>query len=173
MDRVESYASLHQWSVKHAPEFWRAIWDFCGVIGEAGERTAIDLDRMPGARFFPDGRLNFTENLLRQRGSDPAIVATTEDAGSGRCCTTNCARPSRGRRRRSGQPEWAQAIASAPSWRMCRKQSWRPLGAAAIGAVWSSCSPDFGVQGVLDRFGQIQPTVLIAGRRLSLRGQSH
>jgi acetoacetyl-CoA synthetase len=156
------YVSLHQWSVEHAPEFWREVWDFCGVAGDAGEQAAVDLDRMPGARFFPDGRLNFTENLLRQRGSAPAILATTED----------------GRERTMSHDELREAVALASA--ALRAAGVRAgdrvagivanvpetivasLGAAAIGAVWSSCSPDFGVQGVLDRFGQIQPTVLIA-----------
>ena len=60
-----SYAALHDWSIRHAPQFWAEIWDFCGVIGERGERLARDLDKMPGAQFLPDARLNFTENLLR------------------------------------------------------------------------------------------------------------
>jgi acetoacetyl-CoA synthetase len=59
------YAALHRWSVTDAPAFWREVWTTCGVLGQPGDRLAIDLDRMPGARFFPDARLSFAENLLR------------------------------------------------------------------------------------------------------------
>src|SRR5262245_45140381 len=60
------YAQLHRWSVEDPAAFWDLVWDFCGVIGEKGPRRAVELDRMPGSRFFPDARLNFAENLLRR-----------------------------------------------------------------------------------------------------------
>src|SRR5262245_21486249 len=75
---ISSYQALHRWSVDHAPEFWTEVWDYCGVIGDRGQRLAVDLDWMPGAHFFPDARLNFAENLLRRRDDQPAIIATTE-----------------------------------------------------------------------------------------------
>src|SRR5215470_15388655 len=67
-----TYRDLHSWSVTHRAEFWDLLWDFSGVIGEKGAHILVD-DRLPGARFFPDARLNFAENLLRQRGSEPAL----------------------------------------------------------------------------------------------------
>ena len=73
------YEDLHHWSVEHAPDFWAEFWDYCGVIGDRGEPNATDMDRMPGATFFPKGRLNFAENLLRRRDDQPAIIATTEN----------------------------------------------------------------------------------------------
>jgi acetoacetyl-CoA synthetase len=138
------------------------MWEFAGIRGEMGARVATDMDRMPGARFFPDATLNFAENCLRRDGDDPAIVARTEAGG---------------RRTLSWRELRAEVAACASAFRAAgikpgdRIAAYLPnvpeaivagLGAAAVGAVWSSCSPDFGVQGVLDRFGQIEPRILIA-----------
>ena len=71
----KDFAELRRWSVEHREEFWRSIWDFCGVLAEtAGERVVLNGDKMPGAKFFPDARLNFAENLLRRRDQIDAIV---------------------------------------------------------------------------------------------------
>jgi acetoacetyl-CoA synthetase len=156
-----SYAELHRWSVEQPEQFWSGVWDFCGVVGSRGERILQDGDRMPGAAFFPGATLNFATNVLRRRGSAPAIVATTEA----------------GRDRTLGWDELADAVSLAAgalraagvqrgdrvAGIVCNTHETivAALGAAAIGAVWSSCSPDFGVQGVLDRFGQIAPSVLV------------
>ncbi len=160
--RGQSYAELHAWSVARPIEFWDALWDFTAIRGVKGARVAIDLDRMPGARFFPDATLNFAENCLREDGDGPAIVAVAE-GGVRRTLSWRalreevaaCAGAMRALGIRPGDrvaaylPNTPQAIVAV-------------LGAASIGAVWSSCSPDFGVQGVLDRFGQIEPRLLIA-----------
>ena len=74
-----TYAELHRWSIDDREGFWDLLWDFCGVTGDKGERLLVDGDRMPGARFFPDARLNFAENLLRRRDDDPAIIFRGED----------------------------------------------------------------------------------------------
>ena len=74
-----SYDPLYLFSVSEPETFWRAVWDFCGIIGEPGDRVAIDMDRMPGARFFPDASLNFAENVLRQRGPGPALIFNGEN----------------------------------------------------------------------------------------------
>ncbi len=155
------YASLHRWSVAHAEEFWNRLWDFCGVIGERGGATLVDGGRMPGARWFPQARLNFAENLLRGRGRGDAIVFWGEE---------------RIKRRLSHDQlhalvsRLAQALADAGVKKGDRVAGYLPnlpestaamLATASLGAVWSSCSPDFGVQGVLDRFGQIEPKVLL------------
>ncbi len=122
----------------------------------------VDAMRMPGAKFFPDARLNFTENILGDLNDEVAIVATSE-AGRDRTLTrrelaAQVGRAAAALRRAGVQPgDRVGAItANTPEAIIAA------LGAAAIGAVWSSCSPDFGVQGVLDRFGQIAPTVLVA-----------
>jgi len=73
------YDSLHAWSIAEPEAFWRAVWDFTGVIGEPGDRVLEGGDRMPGARWFPEARLSFAENLLRRRDGTPAIILRRED----------------------------------------------------------------------------------------------
>jgi acetoacetyl-CoA synthetase len=156
-----SYADLHRWSVDDREGFWSLVWDFCDVVGDKGERILADGDRMPGAAFFPDARLNFAENLLRRSGSDAAVVFRGEDKVERRLTWNDLrALVSRlqqlfvslevkaGDRIAAMMPNMPETVAAM-------------LAAASIGAVWSSCSPDFGEQGVLDRFGQIEPAVLI------------
>ena len=159
----DSYEPLYHWSVAQPLEFWDAMWDFAGIRGVKGARVAVDMDRMdPGARFFPDGTLNYAENVLAGAGDDLAIVFRSES----------------GRRRMLSWRELREAVAAfAAALRAAgvtagdRVAGYLPnlpetiiaaLGAAAIGAVWSSCSPDFGVQGLVDRFGQIEPRVLVS-----------
>jgi acetoacetyl-CoA synthetase len=154
------YAALHEWSVERAEEFWNRLWDFCGVIGDKGGRTLVDGSRMPDARWFPDGRLNFAENLLRRRDGGDAIVFWGEDRIKRRLTHEQL---------RQLVSRMAQALADAGVQKGDRVAGYLPnlpesaaamLATASLGAVWSSCSPDFGVQGVLDRFGQIEPKVL-------------
>ncbi|HUD51083.1 acetyl-coenzyme A synthetase N-terminal domain-containing protein, partial [Parvibaculum sp.] len=76
--RFADYAALHQWSVDHPEAFWDAVWDFCGVVGEKGARFLVDADKMPGAKFFPDAKLNFAENLLSHEGDGPALLFNNE-----------------------------------------------------------------------------------------------
>jgi acetoacetyl-CoA synthetase len=156
------YASLHAWSIREMEAFWDAIWDFCGVIGEKGARLSVDMDKMPGARFFPDARLNFAQNLLEKPGPETAIVFRSEDK----------VRRSLGRSELSDLvSRLQQGLASLGVGKGDRVAAMIPnmpeavafmLATASLGAVFSSCSPDFGVQGVLDRFGQIEPKVFIA-----------
>jgi acetoacetyl-CoA synthetase len=154
------YAALHRASIADPGAFWSVVWEFTGVRGEPGPRAVDHLDRMPGARFFPEGRLNFTENLLRRRDDTPAIVSVTED-GRARELTFHELADEVGRAARR-----LAAAGVRPGDRVCGIVANVPeaivmaLGAAAIGAAWSSCSPDFGVQGILDRFGQIDPAIL-------------
>jgi acetoacetyl-CoA synthetase len=155
------YEDLHRWSIEHSAQFWELVWRFGQVRGEPGARRLIDPERMPGARFFPDGRLNYAENLLRERGRPDAIVFWGED---------------RIKRKLSQKQLYdlvsrlSQALADAGVKKGDRVAGYLPnvpeataalLATASLGAVWSSCSPDFGVQGVLDRFGQIEPKVLL------------
>ena len=158
----EGYAALHRWSVAEAPVFWETLWEFCDVAGDRGEETLLDGDRFPGARWFPDARLNYAENLLRTTGSATAIIAMLED----------------GEPRRFSWDELRAQVACVAAWLRDRGvgpgdrvAGFMPnlpetvvamLATASIGAVWSSCSPDFGFNGVLDRFGQIAPRVLFA-----------
>jgi acetoacetyl-CoA synthetase len=171
--RFRTYEELYRFSVEDPAGFWRAAWEFCGIRGWMGNRVVADLDRMPGARFFPEARLNFAENILRRRDDLPAIIFN----GEGRRHRTlthaqlfdavaRCAAALRRAGLRPGDrvggylPNLPETIVAA-------------VASAAIGAVWSSCSPDFGVQGVLDRFGQIEPRVLVGVDGYFYGGKTH
>jgi acetoacetyl-CoA synthetase len=159
---LASYRDLHAWSIDHSEKFWSLVWDRAGVVGHKGSRLVADADQMPGARFLPDARLNFAENLLRRSDDGEALVFRGEDkAGSRMSWRELAALVSRlqqalaasgvgvGDRVAAMLPNMPQAIAST-------------LATASIGAFWSSCSPDFGERGVLDRFGQIEPKLFFA-----------
>ena len=157
------YTELHAWSCNDREQFWQAIWQFCGVIGSTqGDTILIDRDRMPGARWFPDARLNFAENLLRKRDASPALIFWGEDQLKSRVTWSELyaevSRLAQALRAQGVKPgdRVAAYLPNLPGTVIAM------LATASIGAVWSSCSPDFGVQGVLDRFGQIEPKVLLA-----------
>ncbi len=159
----DAYARLHAWSIEDPARFWRAIWDVCAIKGDPGKRILVDEDQMPGAQFFPDGLLNAAENLLeRGHPKDQALVFWAEDGRqevwsrsqlketAGRYAAAYRALGVRaGDRIAAIMPNMPHTIAAF-------------IGAAWIGAVFSSASPDFGVSGVTDRFGQIEPKILIA-----------
>ncbi|HSD43079.1 MAG TPA: acetoacetate--CoA ligase [Burkholderiales bacterium] len=160
--QLNTYPAFYRWSVDHPEQFWRSVWKFCDVRGDHGARALVDGGKMPGARFFPDGRLNFAENLLGRRDAGDAIVFWGEDKVKRRVShaelralvarladALRAAGVASGDRVGGYLPNMPEAVAAM-------------LATAAIGATWSSCSPDFGVQGVLDRFGQIEPKVLFA-----------
>jgi acetoacetyl-CoA synthetase len=160
---LDGYGALYQWSIEHLEDFWVALWDFGGVIAEArGERVLIDRDKMPGARFFPDAKLNFAENLLRRRDEADAIVFWGEDKVRRRLSFGEL---------HDAVSRTAQALAASGVQPGDRVAAFMPnmpetviamLATASLGATFTSCSPDFGEQGVLDRFGQVEPTVLFA-----------
>ncbi|MCO5070836.1 MAG: acetoacetate--CoA ligase [Rhizobiaceae bacterium] len=160
--KIADYAALHRWSVEDRAAFWSLIWDEYQVVGERGENVLEDGHLMPGARFFPEAKLNFAENLLRGTGSGEAIVFRGEDKADRRLTWDEL----RALVSRLQQALRAQGV--KPGDRVAAMLPNMPEAVAAmlavtsIGAVWSSCSPDFGEQGVVDRFGQIEPTVLFA-----------
>jgi acetoacetyl-CoA synthetase len=157
------YDALHRWSVTHPEQFWTTLWDFAGVVAEKrGERVLADANKMPGAKWFPDARLNFAENLLRSHDTADALVFWGEDKVKGRASHAELYRA-------VAQTAWALRDMGVD--RGDRVAAYLPnlpaavvamLATASIGAIFSSASPDFGVQGVLDRFGQIAPKVLFA-----------
>ncbi len=170
---LPDYEALWRFSVERPADFWTAVWDFCGIRGDRGERAVVALDRMPGARFFPDATLNFAGNVLRRRDDTPALIFNgesvrrrtvshaqlyTEVRRFAAALTRAGLQP--GDRVAGYMPNMPEAIVAA-------------LGTAAIGAVWTSCSPDFGVQGVLDRFGQTTPRVLVAPDGYFYAGRAH
>ena len=157
------YPSFYRWTIEHPEQFWTSLWKFADVrAGLMGERVLVDGDRMPGARWFPDARLNFAENLLRRRDGGEAVVFWGEDKVKRRLSyhdvydrVSRVAQALRAEGVKAGDrvagylPNMPEALIAT-------------LACASLGAIWSSCSPDFGVQGVLDRFGQIEPVVLFA-----------
>jgi len=171
---AKDYAALHRWSVAEPEAFWDLLWDDAGILGEKGAPPWLeDSGRMPGARFFPRARLNYAENLLRLRGAAPAIVFRREDGArqvwsrdrlhdtaSRLWCALAAAGVQPGDRVAAYLPNMPEAIAVMAA-------------ATALGGVFSSCSPDFGAAGVLDRFGQIGPRVLFAVDGYKYAGRSH
>ena len=159
---LKTYRDLHTWSVTHRAEFWDLLWDFAGVIGEKGARLLADGERMPGAHFFPDARINFAENLLRRRDDEPALIFRGEDKLERRMTWAELARL---------VSRLQQALADSGVGKGDRVAAMLPnlpesialmLATTSLGAIFSSCSPDFGERGVLDRFGQIEPKVFVA-----------
>jgi acetoacetyl-CoA synthetase len=160
------YESLHRWSIDRAEEFWPLVWDDCGVVGDPGARVLERGAHFWETRFFPDARLSVAENLVAPRrgvdGDGDALVALDE---SGTRVTRSWDEL------RRNVAAMAAALADLGVQHGDRVVTWLPnsieavvtmLGAASIGAVYSSTSPDFGARGVLDRFGQIDPAVLVA-----------
>lgn len=168
-----SYWQLHDWSLANPERFWSLTWRFCGIVGHRGtgggaERVGVGLDHMgppdpeKGPRWFPDASLNFAENLLRFADDEPALVSWNEE-GHQRTLTfrelreavgtltlaMNAAGVKPGDRIAGLLPNIPEAVIAM-------------LAATSLGAIWSSCSPDFGAQGVMDRFGQIAPKILFA-----------
>jgi acetoacetyl-CoA synthetase len=172
--RIKDSPALYDWSIREPEAFWTALWDFCGVISETrGARTLVNGDRMPGATWFPDARLSYAENLLRRRDDETAIVFRGEDKVRWRLSW---------RELYEAVSRTAQALEAAGVGEGDRVAAFMPnspdtvifmLATSSIGAIWSSCSPDFGAQGVLDRFGQIEPKVLFAVEGYHYNGKAH
>ena len=156
------YQALHAWSIDHPEEFWASVWEFGEVRGEMGKTVVIDREKMPGAKWFPEARLNFAENLLCRRDDGDALVFWGEDKVKGRASHAELYR---------AVAQTAAALRAMGVVKGDRVAAYLPnlpaavvamLATASIGAIFSSASPDFGVQGVVDRFGQIEPKLLFA-----------
>lgn len=168
-----SYEELHRWSVTQLPDFWESIWKFCGVRFSKPYTQVMGEPKMPGTKWFEGARLNFAENLLRFQDDRIALISWAEG------------KP----RREINYRELAEQVARLAA--SLKNEGVKPgdrvagylpnipetviamLAATSLGAVWSSCSPDFGVQGVLDRFGQIEPKVLVTVNGYSYNGKVH
>jgi len=170
--RLIDYPALYEWSIVNPEAFWQAVWDYCGVIASLRGDTVLEHgDRMPGAHWFPQARLNYAENLLRYRDPADALVFWGEDRVRRRLSRAELA---------GHVSRFAQALRHAGVGKGDRVAGWLPnlpealiamLATASLGAIWSSASPDFGVQGVFDRFGQIQPKVLVCADGYFYDGQ--
>lgn len=159
------YQALHAWSIADIEAFWQSIWDYTGVIAATPADKVLESHALPGARWFPEARLNFAENLLRHAlqgdAQAPALHARSEtrpDFTLSRADLLNQV---------AALAAWLNDIGIKPGDRVAAVVANIPeaiigmLACASIGAVWSSASPDFGTSGILDRFSQIEPRVLI------------
>ncbi len=171
---IGDFDELYDFSISEMDKFWVSLKDFANVIAETwGETVQENPGKMPGTRFFPDARLNFAENLLRRRDDEEAIVFRGEDKVVKRVTYAQLydqvsrvrqalikAGVKQGDRVGGYVPNMPEAVIAM-------------LGATSLGAIWSSCSPDFGVKGVLDRFGQIKPKVIFAAEGYHYNGKTH
>ena len=171
---LESYAGVHRFSLEHPQAFWAALWDFAGVkAAMRGETVLAPGASMKDTRFFPDARLNYAENLLQGSGDRPALIFRGED----RVRRTVSFDELKAQVSQLQQAFLAHGI--KPGERICAVLPNMPesiaafLAAASIGAIWSSCSPDFGARGILDRFGQIAPRLLITCDGYYYAGKTH
>ena len=184
LPHVTTSALLYDWSIASPELFWPAIWRFCDVVaderadGTAWDDVLIGRDRVAppdpilGPRWFAGARLNFTENLLRRRDDHDALVLWTEDGPSRRLTFSELADDVAhfaAFLRRAGVGVGDRVAAFIPN---IPEAIVAMLATASLGAVWSSCSPDFGIAGVLDRFGQIEPKVLVAADGYRYAGKS-
>jgi acetoacetyl-CoA synthetase len=170
---LPDYAALWRWSVEERGAFWRAAWNACEVIGEPGDAPYLLDDGMPGARFFPAARLNYAENLLRRDDRAPALIFVGENGARRELSFAEL------RAQVGALAAWLRGVGVRAGDRVagilpnCPEAIVAMLAATSLGAVWSSCSPDFGVRGVLDRFGQIEPKVLFATDGYWYGGKAH
>ncbi len=162
-DGEVDYAALHRWSVEAPEAFWSRVWHDCGVIGEGPGQPVLDNgEQFPGARWFRSARLNFAENLLRRRDDSVALVSLLEN---GQRSTLTWAQlyervaQLADALRQQGVVPGDRVVGFMPN---IGETVVAMLATTSIGAIWSSCSPDFGLSGVMDRFGQIAPKVLFA-----------
>lgn len=171
---IDGYPALYQWSVDNREDFWAAMWDFGQVIAsQPYEKVLEDSPSMIGAKWFVSARLNFAENLLRFRDDRIALVFKPEGKDTVRMTYAELydavARLARSLRE-AGVVKGDRVAGYVPNM---MHTVIAMLAATSIGAIWSSCSPDFGIKGVLDRFGQIQPKVLFTANGYYYNGKSH
>jgi len=166
------YPALYQWSIDQIPDLWASLWEFTDIIASTPyERIVDDLEKMPGAKWFPGARLNFAENLLKYRDDRLALVFRGEDQVNRRMTYAELydevARVSRSLKA-AGVSVGDRVVGFMPNM---PETIIAMLAATSLGAIWSSCSPDFGIKGVLDRFGQIRPKVLFTADGYFFKGK--
>ena len=172
--QLQSYADILKFSTEKPEAFWSKLWEFCGVKAETrGKRVLINANKMPGGRFFPDAKLNYAENLLKRNDDGPALIFWGEDK-------IKIAMTWRQLNTRVAQTHRALAKAGIKAGdRVCAVVPNHPetivafLAVASLGAIWSSCSPDFGERGILDRFGQIAPKLMFTCDAYFYAGKTH
>ncbi len=156
------YSTLYRWSVDEKETFWSLLWDFCGVIGHKGERILLDGDNIEKATWFPDASLNFAENLLHRNDDSIAIHFRAEDRVERAMSWKEL------HRQVACVADWLKQQGVGPGDRVAGYVANMPeavvamLATASLGGIWTSTSPDFGEESVIERFGQTEPTILFA-----------
>ena len=168
----KSYDELYDWSITERADFWESVWEYGGIIASKGyDEVMVDGDKMPGAKWFTGARLNFAENLLRFRDQQEALVFKGENQEAIRISYadlyTQVAKLAKSLRE-AGIKSGDRVAGFVPNM---NETIVAMLAATSIGAIWSSCSPDFGIKGVLDRFGQIEPKILFTANGYSYNGK--
>ena len=166
------YQSLYEWSIENIAEFWAAMWEFADVIASKPYEEVIDdVNKMPGAKWFSGARLNFAENLLRYRDERVALIFKGEGQQTTRLTYgelyDEVARLARALKD-AGVVPGDRVVGFVPNMPAAIIAM---LAATSLGATWSSCSPDFGIKGVLDRFGQIKPKILFTANGYFFKGK--
>ncbi|MGB7292814.1 MAG: acetoacetate--CoA ligase [Thermodesulfobacteriota bacterium] len=170
--QLNSYNELYHWSIDKIPDFWESIWEFCEVKASSGyEYVVDDLSKMLGAKWFVGARLNFAENLLRYRDDHIALIFRGEDKKEEKMTYAEL---------HKGVARLAKSLRDVGVNKGDVIAGFMPnmvetviamLAAASVGATWSSCSPDFGIKGVLDRFGQVEPKILFTSDGYFFKGK--
>ena len=167
----DNYFDLHKWSVNNIEEFWGKFWDFSGIVYSKTYDSVLTNPTMPGANWFEGSRLNFAENLLSGKSEQIAIIGTGEGRKDQiftfKDLNTSVASAQKGLRK-LGVKSGTRVAAFVPN---CVETVILMLAATASGAIWTSCSPDFGSQGVIDRFGQVEPSLLIVANGYYYNGK--
>ena len=170
----QTYDELYQWSIDEIPEFWKTIWQDMDIIHSVPyEQVVDDVEKMPGAKWFQGAKLNFAENLLRYRDDKIALSFQGEDQETKSITYAQLYAKVAGLAkalRDSGVTAGDRVAGFVPNM---METVVAMLATTSIGAVWSSCSPDFGIKGVLDRFSQIKPKVLFTANGYLYNGKSH
>jgi Acyl-coenzyme A synthetases/AMP-(fatty) acid ligases len=165
------YQDIWNWSVNNVESFWSLMWDFSEIKGSKGTKISENIGLMPGARFFPDAKLNYAENLLRAANNAIAIEEFREDGFSNtltRMELESKALKMAGWMKSKGVKKGDRVCCYMPN---CSETVITMLATSALGAIFSSCSSDFGVEGVIDRFEQIEPKIMIAANGYLYNGK--
>jgi acetoacetyl-CoA synthetase len=169
----ESYEALWRWSVDDLDAFWASIWDFYEVRASQPYERVLGAREMPGAQWFPGARLNYAEHVFKDKRDEDLAIVFADEEGEGEWSWGTL------REETERIAQGLRALDVGPGDRVAAYMPNAPetvaafLACASIGAIWSSCSPDFGARGVLDRFAQIEPKVLLAVESYSYQGKTH
>ena len=169
---IDNFESLHKWSVNYRSYFWEEVWNFFNIIGEKGKQPYLSPENsLPGTKFFPNGTLNYAENMLKKNDDDIAITFWSEDKMKKKLSwyeLKNQVAAVANYFKKKGVKKGDRIAAYLPN---VPETIIVMLASSSIGAIFSSASPDFGVEGVLDRFGQIEPKILITTDGYNFNGE--